>query len=912
MKKLNRFVTLLAAAVLAFGVIGCKSEEDDPVPVTGIEIGELEYISLNNECVVPVKIIPANADNKGYTLYAFKPGTEDPANWVIINNNKIKVTAGSADSALIDVPASGRIDAAKFDVVAVSNEKGFKASRTLNVDVLELKSIKLKSSASVYINRTAEIPVEFTPSDASFKDLIWSIDDKTVLESAGGNNFKGLKIGSSKVTAKSAKNSALTSDCTIEVKPVMPDRLSLKMSSYVVQKGGSCVLVPVFTPADTTNKGITMSCSADGVGLNNDGTITISESFTGNSATITVVSAADSTKRVTATINVIAAGAYIIDENQKDRGFVSAVISNGTAAVAKTNNLAENSWSGDGYLDSLGTGNVLYSICSPVEQTVKVSLRYAYWGTKTATRVAAVYVNGIADDELLYCNWTNKKLDDTNEISINLLKGENQIRVESLPKGTAVHIKEGDEPGAVYPEGTTGDGVADGNLPNIDYIKFVVADSSKSLGAGANSLSFSKVTAIADVAKFGSVELSPQQNFYVSGSTVKVTAVPAAGYEFDSWIGNPDTTGSFNVVVNEDLAFVAHFKPTGYVNEGLEGYATVSDDAGSKYTVTGGAGGKTITISTLADLTTYKSQISGSDPYIINVTARINTGSNKSTTFDIGSNKTVIGEAGKDYGFKNINPKISGTNIIIKNLHFGDVIGDDLYGGSGNDALSIKGGQHVWIDHCEFSSSLVPKDNDGNIIKFADYKKAGGVVDLEGENTTEEEKWAKDFYDGLLDISETSRFVSVSNSYFHDHWKACLCGGSNDKAETKPQGSQVRMTFYNNHFKNIHARQPLFRFGKAHIFNTYLEGVSDGTSTGIEVRAESQVYVDHCYFEKIRDGRRVGCWNSSSGLGQGTWTVLACFGEGDINGAGFVPPYGWTPMTAEECKTNLPPTAGNK
>ncbi|WP_374041759.1 polysaccharide lyase family 1 protein, partial [uncultured Treponema sp.] len=281
---------------------------------------------------------------------------------------------------------------------------------------------------------------------------------------------------------------------------------------------------------------------------------------------------------------------------------------------------------------------------------------------------------------------------------------------------------------------------------------------------------------------------------------------------------------------------------------------------------------------------------------------------NRSFTFDIGSNKTVIGEAGEDYGFKNINPKISGSNVIVKYLHFGDVIGDDYFGGTGNDAMSIKGGQHVWIDHCEFSSSLTPKEVDDTTIEFSDHK---FPVDLEGENCTEEEKWTKDFYDGLLDVSETSRFVSISNSYFHDHWKACLCGGSNDKAESQPQGSQVRMTMYNNYFENIHSRQPLFRFGRAHIYSSYLKG-ADSDATGIEVRAESLVYVDNVYFENIRSDRTVGCWNSSSGLGEGKWTVQDCHGESNSNNAEFTPPYEWTKTSAGDSKTNLPTKAGVK
>ena len=330
-----------------------------------------------------------------------------------------------------------------------------------------------------------------------------------------------------------------------------------------------------------------------------------------------------------------------------------------------------------------------------------------------------------------------------------------------------------------------------------------------------------------------------------------------------------------------------------------------------------------------------KSKISGDEPAIIRIGARISSAEwigtadynnelasliargkeeseakfilkNRSFYFDVGSNKTLVGESGKDYGFKNINVKISGSNVIVKNLHFGDVIGEDYFGGSGNDAMSIKGGEHVWIDHCEFSSSLTPVEVDGTAIDFSKHK---FEVDLEGENCTEEEKWTKDFYDGLLDISETSRFISVSNSYFHDHWKACLCGGSNDNVSSQPQGSLVRLSMYNNYFEKIHARQPLFRFGKAHIYSSYLKGLGD-SSSGIEVRAESRVYVDNVYFEDINPNKTVGCWNSSKGLGAGKWTVKGCEGASISSNAGFTPPYNWTKTSASDSKANLPASAG--
>lgn len=640
-----------------------------------------------------------------------------------------------------------------------------------------------------------------------------------------------------------------------------------------------------------------------------------------------------------------------INENDTSSGFVSAFATDGTTARINTANVSD--YLGSGYLDN--PGKVVYSVNSEKEQNVKIQIRYAHWGWSYQIKAAYVQINGENcddDNEILYGNWTGKSLSLSNTITVSLKAGDNQICLLPVPKGK--ELPKYDETkgfGVKYPNGeqdeasaeaaagntVAGKYLSDGMIPNLDYISITGNGIKNGNGQSAN---YYQIKTSVNNEVYGSIDFSPEQDSYVEGTEVTVTATPKAGYIFDSWCGtNTDTTGSFKVKVDSDKTFKANFIPASFDKTaelaGLEGYASVCDDSGSAYTITGGFGGDEITISSYAELLSNKSKISGDEPAIIRIGARISSAEwigtadynnefasliargkeeseakfilkNRSFYFDVGSNKTLVGESGKDYGFKNINVKISGSNVIVKNLHFGDVIGEDYFGGTGNDAMSIKGGEHVWIDHCEFSSSLTPVEVDGTAIDFSKHK---FEVDLEGENCTEEEKWTKDFYDGLLDISETSRFISVSNSYFHDHWKACLCGGSNDNASSQPQGSLVRLSMYNNYFEKIHARQPLFRFGKAHIYSSYLKGLGDSPS-GIEVRAESRVYVDNVYFEDIHPNKTVGCWNSSKGLGAGKWTVKGCEGASISNNAGFTPPYNWTKTLASDSKANLPASAG--
>lgn len=70
------------------------------------------------------------------------------------------------------------------------------------------------------------------------------------------------------------------------------------------------------------------------------------------------------------------------------------------------------------------------------------------------------------------------------------------------------------------------------------------------------------------------------------------------------------------------------------------------------------------------------------------------------------------------------------SNVIIRNLKSSKVLAE--YG----DVVTVQKSTNIWIDSCDFSSDL---DHD------------------------------KDYYDGLIDIVHASEWVTVSNSYLHDH-----------------------------------------------------------------------------------------------------------------------------------------------
>lgn len=209
----------------------------------------------------------------------------------------------------------------------------------------------------------------------------------------------------------------------------------------------------------------------------------------------------------------------------------------------------------------------------------------------------------------------------------------------------------------------------------------------------------------------------------------------------------------------------------------------------------GGKGGKTIQVSSVSELT---SAVKGDDAAIVVITGPI---SGSGQNIKIGSNKSVIGKDSSVI-ISDLTLTVKGvSNVIIRNLAISKVVG--------GDAIAIQSSQNVWVDHVDLSSD---RDHD------------------------------KDYYDGLLDITHAADYVTVSNSYLHDHWKCSLVGHSDSNgAEDK---GHLTVTYNNNYWHNINSRGPSFRFGTGHLYNNYYENVSDGINTrqGAQLLVQNNVW----------------------------------------------------------------------
>ncbi|KAJ5769058.1 hypothetical protein N7520_003617 [Penicillium odoratum] len=307
------------------------------------------------------------------------------------------------------------------------------------------------------------------------------------------------------------------------------------------------------------------------------------------------------------------------------------------------------------------------------------------------------------------------------------------------------------------------------------------------------------------------------------------------------------------------LALAAPTPTTNNVGKSFDKRASVSDAAfgyaSQNGGTTGGYGGTTTTVSSYAAFT---SAVSGDSKKVVYVSGPI---SKTADQVKVGSNTSIIG---KDYtailtGFGLLVKEES--NVIIRNLGVKKVLADN------GDAIGVQYSNNVWIDHCDVSSDL---DHD------------------------------KDYYDGLIDLTHAADYITVSNTFIHDHWKASLVGHSDSNGDEDT--GHLHVTYANNYWYNINSRAPSIRFGTGHIYNSYYLDVSDGINTrdGAQVLVQSNVF----------DGCKKPLYSTDDGYAVATDND---FGDGENDaetGTLTTVPYSYTLLGSSKVKAAVYGTAG--
>jgi pectate lyase len=491
-------------------------------------------------------------------------------------------------------------------------------------------------------------------------------------------------------------------------------------------------------------------------------------------------------------------------------------------------------FSGCGFLDGdSGVGKSMsWSVRAETSGSRTLVWRYAFGGTETNLRDARLLVNGeVALDTLAFAytgSWNDWR--NTPAVDIEFAEGPNLLRLE-----------------AIGPSG----------LANVDFLR-IDGD-----GVEPATPSFT-VTVDANDPTAGTVSFEPEAPYFEEGASVTLRAVASPGYFFQSWTGDVTSADpDFTFPIARNTHVTARFLPEGTVEvEGVTGYATIQDDEGTPYLLTGGSLGETVTATSLEELRSY---LARPEPLVVTFDGTF-TGAE---LIQIGSDKTLLGGAGAH--LQGIGLQVNGSrNVIIRNIAVSHVVAEGS--GEANDAIELTGGaKNIWIDHSELYSDR-----------------------LRGP----------DYYDGLLELKNEASFVTVSWSNFHDHYKVSLISSGDQQIGD----GAIRATYHHNYFHDVGSRLPSIRFGKAHVFDNYFQNVE---SSGVNSRMGAVVKVEHNYFEGVKDpivsldSAEVGTWDVTNNLFDGCTGAQPTTSNGSLT-----PPYAYTLDPPEEVPALVTAGAG--
>ncbi|MBB2924586.1 polysaccharide lyase family 1 protein [Cellulomonas cellasea] len=259
----------------------------------------------------------------------------------------------------------------------------------------------------------------------------------------------------------------------------------------------------------------------------------------------------------------------------------------------------------------------------------------------------------------------------------------------------------------------------------------------------------------------------------------------------------------------------------------------------------------------------------------------------------VGSNVTIVG-LGEEARIVGANIRVRDSrNVILRNLTFSDAYDcfpqwDPTDGATGNwnseyDNVTVMNATNVWVANSTFDDGDHPNNSLPEVF--------GRTFEI---------------HDGMLDVTNSANYVTISYNRFLNHDKTMLIGSSNNRPADV---GTLKVTVHHNLFDGIGQRAPRVRYGQVHVYNNlYVQAEDDDDlfeyywGPGVE----SSLYVENNAI-KLQKGTPVASvltnWGATRFTEKGTWvngrpvSVLDAFVA--AGGTPFGAEAGWTPTYVE-------------
>ena len=212
------------------------------VSVTGVKLNKaVASVNIGKEVKLIATVLPENATEKG-------------------------VTWSSSNKSIATVSSSGVVKGVKkgnTTITATTMDGNRKAKCVITVKPISVSSVSLdKKAISVVKGKTIVLKAVIGPSNADNKSISWSSSDEKVAIVSSKGIVKGLKKGTTTITA-TTKDGGKKATCRITVtNPVVKVKsVKLNKKTASVKKGKTITLKATITPSNATTKTVTWKTS---------------------------------------------------------------------------------------------------------------------------------------------------------------------------------------------------------------------------------------------------------------------------------------------------------------------------------------------------------------------------------------------------------------------------------------------------------------------------------------------------------------------------------------------------------------------------------------------------------------------------------------------------------------------------
>ena len=210
-----------------------------PLAVTGIDVLEHLDIPVNGTGTVAYSVLPENAYNKN-------------------------VSFESADAGIAAVNANGvvtGVSAGETTITVTTEDGGFTGACTINVYNQAVTGVTIEpSEAELTVGSSTKLTATVLPENASNKNVVYSVDDESILSVDQDGNVTGLSLGTATVTV-TTEDGGFTASAEITVIPVQVTGVSISPKSASVGLGHTVQLTALIKPSNATNKNLSWSVS---------------------------------------------------------------------------------------------------------------------------------------------------------------------------------------------------------------------------------------------------------------------------------------------------------------------------------------------------------------------------------------------------------------------------------------------------------------------------------------------------------------------------------------------------------------------------------------------------------------------------------------------------------------------------